>query len=155
MCSSDEEKIASSEKYSVVEYVESERAGINSSATACCPKTGSDIAHTVSHSPLKFVFVCLIKSQSQHVLCSAQRSSVTHLSLKCARLCSIHCYYQMRLQNLIEIFFFMTSSALIVMSHHIHHFCYIAIQMHLAPMPVHLFSLCCVNNCRPFHFGYG
>ncbi|XP_030588390.1 serine/threonine-protein phosphatase 6 regulatory subunit 3 isoform X4 [Archocentrus centrarchus] len=38
----DEEKIASSEKYSVVEYVESERAGINSSATACCPKTGSE-----------------------------------------------------------------------------------------------------------------
>lgn len=37
---SEEEKIASSEKYSVVEYVESERAGINSSATACCPKTG-------------------------------------------------------------------------------------------------------------------
>ncbi|CAB1416386.1 unnamed protein product [Pleuronectes platessa] len=37
---SDEEKSASSEKYSVVECVDLERTGINTSAAACCPKTG-------------------------------------------------------------------------------------------------------------------
>lgn len=71
MCSSEEEKIASSEKYSVVEYVESERAGINSSATACCPKTGSDIAHTVSQSLLS-LFLTYKKPESARALqCSA------------------------------------------------------------------------------------
>ena len=45
VCSSDEEKSASSEKYSVVECVDLERTGVNTSAAACCPKTGSDTTH--------------------------------------------------------------------------------------------------------------
>ncbi|XP_035521398.1 serine/threonine-protein phosphatase 6 regulatory subunit 3-like [Morone saxatilis] len=43
---SDEEK-SSSEKYSVVECVDSERTGYNSSAAACCPKTGEKCRSTV------------------------------------------------------------------------------------------------------------
>lgn len=46
VCSSDEEKSAPSEKYSVVECGDSERTGLNSSAAACCPKTGSDSTYT-------------------------------------------------------------------------------------------------------------
>lgn len=45
MCFSDEEK-SSSEKYSVVECVDSETTVTNSSVMTCCPKTGSDTTHT-------------------------------------------------------------------------------------------------------------
>lgn len=74
MCSSDEEKSASSEKYCVVECVDLATSGFNSSATTCCPKKGSDRTYILYSTYSKKRF-----STVRHYCRNLTFSCITHI----------------------------------------------------------------------------